>query len=310
MSTAPIFATAGQKTDDIDVRLSYKILDLFSTGLYASPNKAIEELVANSFDAGALKVAVFLPADFHDQGATIAVLDNGEGMDGEGLKRHWLIGKSNKRDLSTLPRGRRQIGKFGIGKLATYVLANRLTHICKNDGKFYSTSMDYKKADERGDQELEAKTPIRIGLRELSEEEAKQALAAWTATKAFKESHFKLFGKGAAPSWTFAIVSGLKDKVHEIRRGVLHWVLRTALPLRDDFAIYLDGTKLEPSKAGKGRLKKWVLGKDIDDLPKPSPKDISAGEDKNQPADSPTRYGLEHKNLGRITGYAEAYKDL
>lgn len=310
MSTAPNFAIAGTKTDDIDVRLSYKILDLFSTGLYASPNKAIEELVANSFDAGALKVAVFLPADFHDQGATIAVLDDGEGMDAEGLKRHWLIGKSNKRKLSTLPKGRNQIGKFGIGKLATYVLANRLTHICKNDGMFYSTSMDYKKADERGEEELEAKSPIKIGLRELTEEEAKHALAAWTGTTAFKESHFKLFGKGAEPSWTFAIMSGLKEKVHEIRRGVLQWVLRTALPLRDDFAIYLDGAKLEPSKAGKGVLKRWVLGKDIDELPRPAPKDITAAEDKNQPADSRTRYGLEQKDLGRITGYAEVYKDL
>jgi len=26
-------------------------------------------------------------------------------------------------------------------------------------------------------------------------------------------------------------MSGLKEKVHEFRRGVLQWVLRTALPL-------------------------------------------------------------------------------
>jgi hypothetical protein len=37
--------------------------------------------------------------------------------------------KSLKRELDVLPIGRPQIGKFGIGKLATYVLANRLTHI-------------------------------------------------------------------------------------------------------------------------------------------------------------------------------------
>src|ERR1700689_2924188 len=115
MNSPPSFATAGNRTDDIHVRLSYKIVELFSEGLYASPNKAIEELVANSFDAGALRVAVLLPADFHDQGATIAVVDDGEGMDAEGLKQHWLIGKSLKRDLAKLPLGRKQIGKFGIG---------------------------------------------------------------------------------------------------------------------------------------------------------------------------------------------------
>ena len=81
--------------------------------------------------------------------------------------------------------------------------------------------------------------------------------------------------------------------MHEIRRGQLEWVLRTALPLRDDFAIHLDGTKLEPSKAGKGRLKKWILGKDIEELPKPAPDEIDATEDKNQPTDSDTRFALE-----------------
>jgi hypothetical protein len=78
MIQEPAFATTGTKTSNIDVRLSYKIVELFSEGLYASPNKAVEELVANSFDAGAQRVAVFLPADFHEQGATIGVLDDGD----------------------------------------------------------------------------------------------------------------------------------------------------------------------------------------------------------------------------------------
>src|ERR1700687_4885935 len=155
MSQVPIFATEGSEAEKIDVRLSYRIVRLFSEGLYVSPNKAIEELVANSFDAGAVRVAVLLPADFHEQGATIAVVDDGEGMDSSGLKLHWLIGKSMKRVLAKLPKGRQQIGKFGIGKLATYVLANRLTHISKKGGKFFSTSMDFSVVDERGDEEVE-----------------------------------------------------------------------------------------------------------------------------------------------------------
>jgi hypothetical protein len=310
MANDPIYSAAGQETEKIDVRLSYRIVRLFSEGLYASPNKAIEELVANSFDAGALRVAVLLPADFHDQGAAIAVVDDGEGMDAEGLKQHWLIGKSLKRDLAKLPLGRQQIGKFGIGKLATYVLANRLTHISKKGSKYYSTSMNFKTVDDRGDEEVEPKTPIRISLHELTEAEAKDALKEWTGTAAFAKCGFKLFGPGAAKSWTFAILSDLKDKVHEIRRGTLEWVLRTALPLRDDFSIHLDGVKLEPSKAGKGRIKTWILGKDIDELPKPAPDEIDATEDKDQPKDSPTRFALEYKSLGRITGYAEAYRDL
>src|ERR1700734_3070140 len=103
MANEPKFATIGTATDKIDVRLSYGIVRLFSEGLYASPNKAIEELVANAFDAGGQHVAVMLPADWHDQVATIAVLDDGEGMDAAGLHQHWLIGKSLKRSLDALP---------------------------------------------------------------------------------------------------------------------------------------------------------------------------------------------------------------
>jgi histidine kinase/DNA gyrase B/HSP90-like ATPase len=310
MAIDPHYSTAGTEKDKIDVRLSYRIVRLFSEGLYASPNKAIEELVANSFDAGALRVAVLLPTDFHDQGATIAVIDDGEGMDVEGLKLHWLIGKSIKRELSKLPLGRQQIGKFGIGKLATYVLANRLTHISKKGNKFYSTSMNFKTVDDRGEEEVEPKTPIRISLKELSEAQAKEALKEWIDAPAFSKSGLKLFGSGSAKSWTFAILSDLKEKVHEIRRGTLEWVLRTALPLRDDFSIYLDGNKLEPSKAGKGRIKKWILGKDIAELPKPAPDEIDATEDTDQPKESETRFALQHEAIGRITGYAEVYRDL
>jgi hypothetical protein len=310
MSTEPSFATAGKKTGDIDVRLSYKIVDLFSEGLYASPNKALEELVANSFDAGALNVAVFLPADLHAQGATIAVIDDGVGMDELGLRQHWLIGTSNKRSISALPRGRTQIGKFGIGKLATYVLSRRLTHITKRNGQYYSTSMDYERIDKRVDEGVEPKTPIRIALRQLTEKEAKAAVDAWLSMSNFKKIGIILFGKGSSPSWTFSILSDLKDKVHEIRRSVLEWVLRTALPLRDDFKIYLDGVHLLPSKHGKGRIKRWTLGKDIQELPKPATDELEVSEDKGQPEDSESRYGLLHKDLGRITGYAEVYRDL
>ena len=99
MATEPTFVTIGSATDKIDVRLSYRIVELFSEGLYASPNKAVEELVANAFDAGAQTVQVILSTNLHDQDATIVVIDDGEGMGIEGLKRHWLIGISNKLEL-------------------------------------------------------------------------------------------------------------------------------------------------------------------------------------------------------------------
>ena len=310
MTNEPFFAAIGDTTDNIEVRLSYRIVELFSEGLYTSPNKAIEELVANSFDAGARSVHVLLSSKLHDQDATIAVFDDGEGMDGKGLKRHWLIGVSNKRRLSALPRGRQQIGKFGIGKLATYVLANRLTHISKCAGKYYSTSMDYRTIDRRVGQEIEPKAPIRLSLRELTEREARQAAEPWNGTAAFQAANTMLFGEESPESWTLSIMSSLKPKVHEIKPGTLGWVLRTALPLRPDFCIWLNGRALGSSKEGKGLLKRWVLGQDLIELPRPGPKPVTASEDVNAAASSEHRCGIDVPGLGRITGYAEAYKDL
>ena len=56
MTNEPAFAAIGDTTDNIEVRLSNRIVELFSEGLYTSPNKAVEELVANPFDAGARRV--------------------------------------------------------------------------------------------------------------------------------------------------------------------------------------------------------------------------------------------------------------
>ena len=310
MVEKPSFASVGEATGDIEVRLSYRIVELFSEGLYASPNKAVEELVVNSFDAGAQKVHVLLSPNLHDQDATIVVIDDGEGMDPEGLKRHWLIGISNKRDLPELPRGRRQIGKFGIGKLATYVLANRLTHISKRGTKYYSTSMDYRVIKQRADREIEPKAPITITILKLTAMQAKRAVKSWTQTKAFKSANVVLFGRNSPASWTVSIMSSLKPKVREIKPGTLRWVLSTALPLRPDFGIWLNGEQLAPSKEDKGRLKRWILGKDLYELPRPAPKGITQSEDQSVAPSSEHRYGLQVPGLGRVSGYAEVYKDL
>src|SRR5438094_8945521 len=93
----------GKETTKIPVRISYRIIQLFSEGLYSSPNKAIEELVSNSFDAGATNVHAIVAPDLLATDAAIVVIDDGSGMNEDGLKEHWLIGVSNKRDPSRRP---------------------------------------------------------------------------------------------------------------------------------------------------------------------------------------------------------------
>lgn len=302
------FIRSGKETGKIPVRISYRIIELFSEGLYASPNKAIEELVSNAFDAGATNVHVILSPDRTVSDAFIAVIDDGTGMQPDDLRQHWLIGVSNKRDLKKPPKGRKQIGKFGIGKLATFVLSSHLTHVCRIDGKYFATTMDYSRIPQGQGGGIHAEETVELPLRELTEAEAKQALEPIIQGSKPGYRAIKLFGKGAAATWTVAIMSGLKDMARELQKGRLSWVLRTAMPLRDDFKLYLDGDPLPPSKAAKQPLKKWVLGKDLKALPKPAPDDLEVTiASKVLPEH---RYGLTHPQLGRITGYAEVYEDL
>ena len=247
--------TCGQKIDTIKVRISYRIIELFSANLYSSPNKAFEELICNSYDAFADKVSVYVPSDLTVDGAYIWVCDNGESMDQKGLKDLWNIGVCLKRDDSERDAKRLQIGRFGIGKLATYVLANRLTYICKKDGRYLATTMDYKAISDQQEE-------LTLDEREIEEKEAAETLDAYLTVAGKKIVPFNLFGNDAEPSWTFSILTGLKPKAVEIKEGRLMWVLRTALPLNPGFKLYYNGGEIESSKISKPIRKTWVLGRD------------------------------------------------
>src|ERR1035437_6424453 len=241
--------TAGKSISSIDVRISYRIIQLFSEGLYSSPNKAIEELVSNSFDAGATNVHAIVAPDLLAEDAAIVVIDDGSGMNEEGLKEHWLIGVSNKRAPSRKPpKGRAQIGKFGIGKLATYVLANRLTHVSKCGGRFYSTSIDYTEIPTGEHGGIYTEKQVTLPLRELTESQAQMVVEPWLKGSKPGYAALKLFGTNAAKTWTVAVMSDLKDMATTIQRGRLHYVLSTAMPLRDDFKLFLNGDEVPPSK--------------------------------------------------------------
>jgi hypothetical protein len=239
------------------------------------------------------------------------VIDNGTGMDEVGLRQHWLIGVSNKRtEGKEFPLKRKQIGRFGIGKLATYVLANRLTHISKSGGKYHATSMDYEEIPPAAPDGIYTEKPVVLPLRQLTEEEAQTALARWLGKDKPGYKQLKLFGKGADETWTVAIMSGLKEMAREIQRGMLRWVLSTARPLRDDFRLWFDGDPVVPSKLAGDKIQLWVLGQQLKAVPKPADDEFQATEDASQDKKSEHRYGLTHPQLGRVTGYAELYEDL
>ena len=139
--------TVGTQVASIPVALSTRFLEHFSEQLYSSPQKAFEELISNGWDAGANIVDVRVDTNLQAPNATMTVFDNGVSMDLDGLRELWHIAFSPK-EGRTAEYGRPLIGKFGIGKLATYVLAERLTYICKaDDGIIRRVTMNYGDVD-------------------------------------------------------------------------------------------------------------------------------------------------------------------
>ena len=126
----PLVNTAGTLLKPLPVRMSMQLIKLFSEGLYQSPHKAVEELVANGYDAGAARTWVFTRRDGFPEDA-LWVIDDGSGMDAEGFEILWQIAKSPKLESPTTPLADRvAIGQFGIGKLAA-MFSRRPSHAHK-----------------------------------------------------------------------------------------------------------------------------------------------------------------------------------
>lgn len=285
----------GQSIEEIPVHFSYNIIELFSGHLYSSPIKAIEELVANSYDAFASQCIVFVPERI--EGQCVWVWDDGESMDLNGLKELWLIAETSKRNAGEESRaerrGRLPIGKFGIGKLASYVLGRRITHICKKNGEYLAVTMDYGRIRKgiRRYQELY------LSARRLTEEEVLAAVPF--AAEDLSDKHGVDITRHN--SWTLVIVDNLKK---QLEIGRLGWVLSTALPLRPDFRLFLNGKAIVSSKMRTPRIKEWQIGNED-----PAAKKLGYETGEERGKREPHDYFVTIPHYGRISGKVEVFRN-
>ena len=332
--------TVGHITTEIPVEISTRFLEHFSEQLYSSPQKAFEELISNGWDAGADYVDIRIPADLSAPSATMAVLDNGSSMDEQGLRDLWHIAFSPKRDHPE-QHGRRLVGKFGIGKLATYVLASRLTYVCKAaDGVIRRVTMDYGQVDQTAaadkliselsldlyeveESELEAAIGTVVGGSELLRIIA-EGVQVGSATAAADDN----FGAPASVlkrlstgTWTLVILSGLKPTGRELKVGVLRRMLEAALPLSSEMVIRINGEALSSTKLTASIAREWTIGPDLkldelnlDDAEEPEGSvTVSTSIDSERKVKvtsgvSPYPY-LELPGIGRVTGRIRLYDE-
>ncbi len=257
--------SAGEEIEKISVSINYDIIHLFSEGLYKSPHKAIEELVSNAYDADARLVHVLLPEQPEDKKAHLSplwVIDNGHGMDVDGFRQLWRIADSRKAKIVPSPGCRAPIGQFGIGKLAAYVLAWRLTHLSHSNGKFLLTTMNFRNVTGR---QNESTNPVQVSLREISESTARTHLMEIQHRD--PEAWALMFGeKEQAPNWTAAALSDFRDLYKKLTAGRLQWVLGTSLPLHNDFKMFLNGERIISSKENLVEIKKINVRENLEEI--------------------------------------------
>ena len=235
----------GNVVDQVSLDVDYQIIEHFSRHLYDSPNKAVEELVANGFDAFATEVLVFTPGRY--TAGRLLVWDDGESMNVDGLKKLWWIARSPKSGDRVEERNgkeRKIIGKFGIGKLASYAVGGVISHVCRHKGEFYLVSIDY--ATVHGSERVQA--PI-ISLPEDHAVELVKSL--------FSELPPSADHMLQGDSWTLAVVEELK--VRDLPSGRLAWVLGNGMPLRPDFRIKVNEDVVR-SKLEKHAEVDWDFG--------------------------------------------------
>ncbi|MFL5910647.1 MAG: ATP-binding protein, partial [Gaiellaceae bacterium] len=251
----------GTTRPELEVRLSRELVGLLSEQLYQSPLKAIEELVVNSFDADAGECRLYFPEPLDEsQSGPILVWDDGVGMDEAGLADLWHVGHSAKRtEQVEKQRKRKQIGKFGIGKLATYAIAERVTYVTRSkDSPILTTTLDYGafKEDPTGGGE-----PVRLQVSEITAEQllSEEAIRDGLAAAGVEQSTLDK----ADSTWTLVILERFRPRVEEVKRGRLRWVLGTAMPLRADFALYANDEPIRSSKENYEAVVKF----EVSDLP-------------------------------------------
>ena len=258
-------AQIGTPVDMVSIEIDYAIIQHFSDHLYSSPNKAIEELVANSFDAFATAAYVYIPGTFGED--RVLVWDDGTSMDVDGLKHLWWIARSPKnvgeRVVTLGDHSRAMIGKFGIGKLASYAVGSGLAHLCRRDNRFLLVAVDYDKRPHRNEnQGGEGATvansngdPNRYDtpILELTDEQARNYVRSL-----FRQEPAALTKLWDRESWTLAIIDNLREGVH-LTPGRLAWILGNSMPLRPDFQVFLNDERVE-AKLLRDAAKQWTLG--------------------------------------------------
>lgn len=111
--------------------MDMNILNHLGLNLYSNTSAVVSEVVANSWDADASCVEIFLEPD------QIIIKDNGCGMNLIDINEKYLcVGHQKRIDRAVTPVFKRPVmGRKGIGKLSLFSIANDITILTQKEGE-------------------------------------------------------------------------------------------------------------------------------------------------------------------------------
>lgn len=128
----------------LKIRFAGRLIDLLGQQMYGGAVPSVAELVANAWDADAEKVEITIPANVKSNGAEIIVRDYGKGMSFDELNKFYLhVGYERRKRGETTEKGRKVMGRKGIGKLAGFGIAEKIVVTSIQEGHLVELELNY-----------------------------------------------------------------------------------------------------------------------------------------------------------------------
>jgi len=214
---------------ELHLKFHGRILDQFGFQTYQSPTASIAELVTNSWDADALRVDVFLP-EGNGEKAELIVEDNGIGMTFKECEDKYLnVGWNRRGDQveSFSPKGRRILGRKGIGKFAGFGIAEIMVIETVSGATGEKTAFEMNINDLRGDDFII--DGGKIGSRYLPPaEERRKEHGTRVVLKSLR------LGRAIPPS-QFARSMARRFLLHKRAEGFEIYVNKSPIPTTEDY---------------------------------------------------------------------------
>lgn len=137
-----------------------QIIDHLGINMYTNMHAVLSELVANSWDADADNVYISSPDVEMSSSYEIVVRDDGSGMTFDELNKLYLtVGRDRRKETgdALTTKGRRTLGRKGIGKFSAFGVAKKVVIKSVKDKKLIEFEMDIDKIKETKDQKYKPK---------------------------------------------------------------------------------------------------------------------------------------------------------